>query len=159
RPLSGVSLEVEITVHVSGQKPARWRGSLLWTHFGISGPVAMNASGTWHRAKRAGQEAQISVNLLSDETFKSAEAAIVETARARPRSAIHTLLAEWLSGRLAEAVLNELHIERDIPLAHFSRDDRRRLIHALLAWPLPVLDSRGYNYAEVTSGGVPLSEI
>ncbi len=60
---------------------------------------------------------------------------------------------------VAEAVLAELHIARDVPLAHFSRDDRRRLVNALLAWPLPVRDSRGYNHAEVTSGGVPLAEV
>ena len=36
---------------------------------------------------------------------------------------------------------------------------RRRLVRALLAWPLPVRDSRGYGFAEVTAGGVPLTEI
>ena len=40
-----------------------------------------------------------------------------------------------------------------------TREDRRRLVHALTAWPLPVTDTRGYNYAEVTAGGVELGEI
>jgi predicted flavoprotein YhiN len=44
-------------------------------------------------------------------------------------------------------------------MAHLARDDRRRLAHALLATPLEVQDSRGYTYAEVTAGGVPLEEI
>jgi predicted flavoprotein YhiN len=46
-----------------------------------------------------------------------------------------------------------------VALAHLSRDDRRRLVHALVAWPLPVVGTRGYNYAEVTAGGVALDEI
>ena len=41
-------------------------------------------------------------------------------------------------------------------LAHLSRDDRRRLAHALVEWPLPVVGSRGYNFAEATAGGVAL---
>jgi predicted flavoprotein YhiN len=44
-------------------------------------------------------------------------------------------------------------------LSHLSKTDRRRLVHALLDTPLRVVDSRGYSYAEVTSGGIPLDEI
>ena len=44
-------------------------------------------------------------------------------------------------------------------MAHLTREDRRRLAHALLDTPLDVEDSRGYAYAEVTAGGVPLDEI
>jgi predicted flavoprotein YhiN len=45
------------------------------------------------------------------------------------------------------------------PLAHLDRDSRRRLTRALTEWPLPVVDSRGYNYAEATAGGVNLGEV
>jgi len=44
-------------------------------------------------------------------------------------------------------------------MAHVMRDDRRRLSRALVEWPLPVRDSRGYAFAEVTAGGVPLEEV
>jgi hypothetical protein len=44
-------------------------------------------------------------------------------------------------------------------MVHLTRDLRRKLGHALLAWPLPVVGGRGYAQAEVTAGGVPLSEI
>jgi hypothetical protein len=46
-----------------------------------------------------------------------------------------------------------------VQLAQLARDDRRRLVHALTRWVLPVVDSRGYNFAEATAGGVPLTEI
>jgi hypothetical protein len=44
-------------------------------------------------------------------------------------------------------------------MAHVSREERRAIVHALLETPLDVRDSRGYAYAEVTAGGVPLAEI
>jgi predicted flavoprotein YhiN len=56
-------------------------------------------------------------------------------------------------------VLAHLQIDGRVPLAHLAKEVRRRLLQHLLAWPLPVLNSRGYNHAEVTAGGVPLDEI
>ena len=44
-------------------------------------------------------------------------------------------------------------------MAHLDREARRALVHVLTAQRLQVRDSRGYNYAEVTAGGVPLAEI
>jgi hypothetical protein len=44
-------------------------------------------------------------------------------------------------------------------LSALTREDRRRLVHALVDWPLAVADTRGYNYAEVTAGGIDLNEI
>jgi predicted flavoprotein YhiN len=60
---------------------------------------------------------------------------------------------------MAGAVLRALSLPADRALADLTRDDRRRLVHAVTGWPLPVLDTRGYNYAEVTAGGVPLAEV
>ena len=44
-------------------------------------------------------------------------------------------------------------------VAQLTRDERRTLVHALVQWPLPVTDSRGYRFAEATAGGVPLHEV
>jgi predicted flavoprotein YhiN len=52
-----------------------------------------------------------------------------------------------------------LGVAADRALSDLTRDDRRRLVRALTEWPLPIVDTRGYNYAEVTAGGVDLGEI
>ncbi len=44
-------------------------------------------------------------------------------------------------------------------IANLSRDERRRLVHALVEWPVTIAESRGYNYAEATAGGVALDEV
>ena len=53
RSLTGVSLPAELTVAANGERQ-RLRGALLWTHFGVSGPVALDASRHWHRARLNG---------------------------------------------------------------------------------------------------------
>ena len=72
---------------------------------------------------------------------------------------MHGVLAASLPDALARAVLRVLQIPADCVLAELTRDDRRRMARALTEWPLPVLDTRGYNFAEVTAGGIPLDEI
>src|SRR5262249_53604332 len=51
RDLSGVSHDAEIAVWIDGAVATRLTGAVLWTHFGISGPVALNASRHWTRAQ------------------------------------------------------------------------------------------------------------
>lgn len=157
--LSGISLDVEICLRVEGEKPERLRGSLLWTHFGISGPVAMNASRVWHAARLHGRAIAVTVSYLPEHTFESAETWLIDLATQRPRSLLASTLSELLPTRLVDGILATTRIEPRTPLAHLSRESRRTLLHALLEWPLPIRDSRGYGYAEVTAGGVPLEEI
>jgi predicted Rossmann fold flavoprotein len=159
QPLSGVAHDVALTVSAAGRKPARFRGALLWTHFGVSGPVVLDASGTWHRARLEQRNPAVSVNFLPGDDFTAAERRFLDLAAAQSKVLLRNALAALVPARVADAVLAELGIGKHIPLAHLSRDVRRRLVHALLDWPLPVRDSRGYGHAEVTSGGVPLEEI
>jgi len=157
--LAGVSCEAEIVVRAEGL-PSQWlRGSLLWTHFGISGPVALDASRHWHRARVLGRVVTLSASFLPGASFEAAERLLLELASARPRTALQNALASVLPASMAAAVIKELGPNGATPLAQLPRDARRRLVHALIEWPLPVRDSRGYGFAEVTAGGVPLIEI
>ena len=49
--LSGVSQDVELAIWIEGRVAVRIAGALLWTHFGVSGPAALNASRHWLRAR------------------------------------------------------------------------------------------------------------
>jgi len=159
RALSGVSHEVELTIHVEGEKPVRTAGALLWTHFGVSGPAALNASRFWNRARLEGGSARITANLLPGRDFASAERELLGFADRQPRAHVATALHRWLPARVAEAVLAETDVPAGQVIGQLARERRRELLHALLAWPLQVERTRGYNYAEVTAGGVPLDEI
>ena len=64
-----------------------------------------------------------------------------------------------LPASVAAALLRQLTIDGTTTLAHFARDDRRRLSRALVEFPLPVSGSRGYTYAEATAGGIALTDI
>ena len=156
--LSGVSHRVRLTIRVTGGGTTRLEGSLLWTHLGASGPVVLNASRHWHRARLEGRAVEVLLNVCPGETLESLEAWLQVQARAHPRTKVATVLATRLPAAVADAWAQDEGLV-DTTLAHLSRESRRRLIRALLASPLEVRDGRGYNSAEVTAGGIPLDEV
>lgn len=148
--LSGTSAEVELSVRSeSGRVLTRHRGSMLCTHFGISGPVVLDVSRHWIAARGA-----LIVNFLPDETFESVEAWVLSEARQNPRGTIVSLLRGRLPQRLVDALF-----PRPATLGALSKEERRRIVRVLVETPLPVVRDRGFDYAEVTAGGVPLSEV
>jgi predicted Rossmann fold flavoprotein len=156
--LAGVAHRAVIRVCPAEGPLIQLEGSLLWTHFGVSGPVVLNASRHWHRATLEGRQVDVVLNVCPGEHFDSLESWLIEQASARPRALIASVLAAKLPAAVAGVWARGVGLE-DVRVAHLTREARRQLIGALLATPLRVKDSRGYNFAEVTAGGIPLDEI
>jgi predicted Rossmann fold flavoprotein len=156
--LSGVAQEAELSVRAGGRVVDRRRGSLLWTHFGVSGPVVLDASRHWLRARAQGLEASVEANLLPGCDFSSAEADLVRTSGTSPRVTVARALGAWVPAAVAEALAREAGVA-DAPLGRLRRADRRALVRSLVERTLPVQESRGYAFAEATAGGVPLAEV
>jgi len=156
--LAGRSHPATLTLPDEHGKPTVLTGPLLWTHFGVSGPVALNMSRHWHRARLAGASIDVRLSLLPGETHASIDAWLVEQARARPKARVATVLATRLPAAVAERWAAEGNVGEKT-LAQLTREARLALADRLVDTPLDVRDSRGYTYAEVTAGGVPLDEI
>jgi predicted Rossmann fold flavoprotein len=147
--LSGTSVEAELLVKSpTGRVLHRETGSMLFTHFGPSGPVVLDISRHWI----ASQPAELVANLLPGETFESLETLLVAHARANPHATVASFLRRRLPDRVAEAI-------GTTELGRLTKEERRRVIRNVLELPLPVVHDRGFGYAEVTAGGVPLTEI
>jgi predicted Rossmann fold flavoprotein len=159
RRLSGVSQHVELAIWIDSAIATRLTGAMLWTHFGVSGPVALDASRHWLRAQIEGRTVAITANFSPGDTLDTIDRAWTRTAAEHPRTTVRTLLARRVPAAVAADLLRALSIDGEGVLAHFPRDDRRRLARALVEWPLPIAGSRGYNFAEATAGGVALTEI
>jgi hypothetical protein len=165
RDLSGVSHQAELVVWADGALDIRLSGSLLWTHFGISGPLALNASRHWLRLQTERRAAAISARFCPGLSFDAVDGHLQSAAAERPKASIETALTTsrgdflGLPGSVARGLLTRVEIDPALPLSRLSRDERRRVAHALDDWTLPVTGTRGYNYAEVTAGGVDLTEI
>jgi hypothetical protein len=157
--LAGVSHRAALTLRVDGSAATQLEGPLLWTHFGASGPVVLDMSRHWLRAVAQRRQAELWLNVCPGHTFASLQRWWFDRERVRPRAQVSTALATMLPAALASAWLAGAGVEPDTTMAHVSKEARRRVVHRLIALQLEVRDSRGYAYAEVTAGGVPLDEI
>ncbi|MBA2252341.1 MAG: aminoacetone oxidase family FAD-binding enzyme [Nitrospirales bacterium] len=157
--LSGLSQIVELKTVVGGKATDRRTGSLLWTHFGISGPVVMDSSRFWTRAMASDVSVEMICNFCPEEDFTQMNQWILKRAAEKPKLSIAKTLSQRFAERFAAALCRWAGIDPLRPIAQLSQGQRRGLVHALTGFRLPVLRDRGWNYAEVTAGGVPLSEV
>lgn len=147
--LSGSSVIAELIVRSpTGAVLQRESGSMLFTHFGLSGPVVLDVSRHWI----ANRPASLVANLLPGETLESLDRALVAEAKSNPHATVASFLRRRLPERLAEAIGAE-------SLGRLTRDERRRVVRSVIELALPVTADRGFDYAEVTAGGVPLTEV
>jgi predicted Rossmann fold flavoprotein len=152
--LSGVSLPVSLTARSNGRR-SQASGGFLFTHRGYSGPSVLDVSHVAVRSlAEAAPPADISVQWtpLADREWEAA---------LRP-SGSHTVLSavsSQLPHRLAETLLARAQVAPGRQLSQLSRQERGRLIRTLVDMPLPWTGDEGYKKAEVTGGGVSLSEL
>ena len=154
--LAGISLPVTLAAR-AGKMTATATGGFLFTHGGYSGPAVLDVSHIAVRSRTGTgttSPARIVVRWtpLGEKDWESA---------LRPRGARTVLgaLSAELPDRLAKALLEVANVERGRPLSNLSRDERLRLIETLVRGVLPWTGDEGYKKAEVTGGGVSLSEI
>lgn len=154
--LSGLSTEATLDVRSSsGRKLQTFTGSLLCTHFGISGPVVLDISRYYESARIAGEGARLVVNWLP---AKNAEQ-LDEIFRSSGRRSLQAVLRGELPERLARALCEYAKLDPASACAVLTREQRKGLIGVLTLLELPVTGNRGFSHAEVTAGGVPLSEL
>lgn len=159
KSLSGLSQEVELQTVVQGRPVDRRTGSLLWTHFGISGPVVMDASRCWSLAREQGLAVEVYGNFLPGRTADQAREWFLARATDHPRRSVVKLLAELVPERFAEAFCHHIGCDPQQASAQVSRGTRGRLLAGLTHFRFPVQRDRGWNFAEVTAGGIPLEEV
>jgi predicted Rossmann fold flavoprotein len=156
RALSGVTVPTALEVRAaSGKRLAAFADSTLCTHFGLSGPAALNISRHLTAARDAEPAAGLWVHWLPSVTAETLDADLQKLDQGSPLG----YLRERMPERLALALCEAAGIDPRLPGHRLSRHDRRALVRAVTDCPLPVTGDKGYNVAEVTAGGVPLTEI
>ncbi len=157
--LRGVTLpDVHLRVQQDGQRLAARRGSLLFAHFGLTGPVALDVSRvvSGHPDPRA---LHLEIDLLPAVAEAEFDRFLQGEALASGKKQLATVLAAHLPHRLAETLLVLTSQPADRRAAGLSRVDRGKLVAAAKRLRVPVTGTLGFEKAEVTAGGVVLDEV
>jgi predicted Rossmann fold flavoprotein len=153
--LAGLSQVCALRMDIGDVPPLRGKGSMLCTHFGLSGPLILDCSRHWLMARARGLGARCQVDWLP------ACAAGESEAELRRSSGGRRLLRAgeaWLSERLRRALLELAGLPADLALAQVTRGQRQRLLEIWHRTELPLEGARDWHHAETTAGGVPLAE-
>ncbi len=157
RELQGLATDVELTLTAGGKRVASVRGPLLITHFGYSGPAALDLSRHWLRAE--GAERRVTANFAPGSRLEDLLAAWQKAAAADSRITIRRHLGELLPDRLVLGLCIEAGSHPTRALSQTPKAERSAMLAGVLARPLPVSGTLGYEKAEVTAGGVALDEV
>jgi predicted Rossmann fold flavoprotein len=152
--LSGISLPVTLTAR-AGELSATAAGGFLFTHHGYSGPSVLDVS---HVAVRSRADGVAPARIVVRWTSLN-DAQWEEALRPQGSRTVGSAVGTALPSRLADALVESVAIDPKLTLANLSRGDRLRLIDLLVRGSLPWSGDEGYKKAEVTGGGVALSEV
>ena len=155
--LSGITLPTTLRLHSNtGKHLIEFTNSTLCTHFGLSGPSVLDISRYYLDSKSKDSGSYLSINWLPDKTANELDAEL--------QSLGHRSVRKYLrSSSLAERLVNMLFTYCDLDIEvmgdQLQRAERRKLVQASTEMRLNITGNRGYTFAEVTAGGVPLNEL
>ncbi len=157
KDLSGLTLPATIELWSStGRKLQSFTNSTLCTHFGLSGPSVLDMSRYWLEAHHQDPGATLTMNWLPGKTVEGLDQLLSSPASG---TTVGRALAGHAPERLARAVCAKVGVEFAQTLAQLKREHRKAIATMLARCPLNVTGDRGFTFAEVTAGGVPLSEL
>src|SRR5574341_829023 len=139
--LAGISLDACVSC-----RGKHFRGNILFTHRGLSGPAALQASLYWE----AGE--QLKINLLPGTDILGEF-----VSRRQSKVEMRNLLSGYFPKRFSQAWCD--HMLRSEPINQYSDKELKEIAHALLAWEVVPKGTEGYKTAEATAGGVDTDEL
>jgi predicted Rossmann fold flavoprotein len=134
------------------------RGSLLFTHFGFSGPVALDIS----RAVSTHAHPEhfcMQLDFLPNFPLEAVDQLLREECASDGKKQLVNVVSRVVPRRLAETVCEQLALSLELRASEFSKKDRLRLVERLKQTTVTLSGTMGYKKAEVTAGGVSLAEV
>jgi hypothetical protein len=134
------------------------RGSLLFTHFGLSGPVAMDVSRAVTAVENP-RDLRLVSDFLPTVPVNELETRLRQAIASDGRRQVVTLLGDELPKRLSSALMTLAGVPADRRGAELSNSERARIVSQIKSCEIAVAGTRGFDKAEVTAGGVALDEV
>ncbi|MDO8481606.1 MAG: NAD(P)/FAD-dependent oxidoreductase [bacterium] len=160
KALAGVTLsDMKIMFFSDGKKAFSKRGPLLFTHFGLSGPLILNSAGAIGQLLAEGV-VTASIDMFPDMDFVELEKHLLLAIEANKNKDFRNVLEKIVPNGTARAISQILALQNPNIKSHsVTKEERKRLVHILKDAPITVTGLMGFDRAVISDGGVPLSEV
>lgn len=156
----GLSLRnVEVALWADGEKAGQQFGEMLFTHFGVTGPIILTLSRQVAKLLDEGNFVELSINLKPALTPEQLDARILRDFEKYQRKELKNAMHDLLPGKLIAPVLDSAYLEPDRMVNTITKEERKRLAETLHNLMLTVTKTRPIAEAIVTAGGVCVKEI
>jgi predicted Rossmann fold flavoprotein len=154
RQLQGVRLDARSSLYEGATLLAETTGNLIFTEWGLNGPAVMDLS--HHISSRPGAALELRLNPL----FAS-EPGLRELINRQQETTtpLRVLLGAVLPPKVPPVLLRLAGLSPDVPVNQVNREQQEKLFHLLTAIPFKVTGTRGFEFCQVSAGGVPVSEV
>jgi hypothetical protein len=163
RELQGLSLrDVSLTVWNPKNKPViTHTGDMIFTHFGISGPIALRCSQFIHKVKKqfGVSEVRMTLDLFPTETSEEVMHRLFGAMKEQPRKAVKNTLRGFLPERLLPILFRKSGLVGETTGDHAAKQSVHAFVQAAKALPLHATGTLSIEQAFVTGGGVHLKEV
>lgn len=140
-----------------GKERMRWRGDLLWTHKGVSGPTALGVSREIAEAIPA--ESVVEVDVIPDVPYDRLTEQLVAHCKAHPRRSVADFVEPLLPNRFVEPLFTSAKVDSATKGAYLGQKERNRLTATLKGWNLGRVRHVPLERGEVVAGGISLEEV
>ena len=161
REVQGLSLRnVRATLYHAGKKEQDFFGEMLFTHFGVTGPIILQLSRRASELLRDGKkDIELRLNLKPALTHEKLRERVDRDFAAYEQKHLHNGMIDLLPKCLIDIVLNVAGLAPERVVGQISSKERERLVRVLQALPLTIMGTRPIAEAIVTAGGVATHEI
>lgn len=161
KELSGVSLDnMKITFFVDGKKEFKLNGRLLFTHFGISGPLILNNASKVAKLLPTGI-VTAEIDLFPSLDLGNLERQIISVFDANKNRTLKNIIGELVPTGMARGVSIKLSefVDLETKVHSITKENRKRMAVLFKTLPITITDLMGLDRAIVADGGLPLNEI
>ncbi len=159
--LSGTSLSfMKITFFAEGKKAFSKTGKVLFTHFGLSGPLILNSAAAVADLLHEGS-VTAAIDAYPHTDLGALEKNIISIFDKNKNKALKNIIKEVVPDGTHKGVLLLLQERMDVTkkVHSVTKDERKILVHLLKALPLTIEGLMGFDRAVIADGGVPLNEV
>lgn len=160
KDVQGLSLRnVRATLLAGGEKVQEMFGEMMFTHFGVTGPIILSMSRRAAKCLAEGKFVELELNLKPALTPEKLDARIQRDFEQHIRKSLKNGLLDLLPHKLIEPVLDCAYLDPEKPVHQVTAEERHRLAETLQHLTLTIAKTRPLAEAIVTAGGVSVREI
>lgn len=156
----GLSLKnVKASIIVDDKKVAEDFGEMLFTHYGVSGPIILSLSKIVAENLTENKIVELSINLKPALSFEKLHNRVQRDFEKFSKKQIKNALNELLPSKLIDIIIDLSYINPDKMINQITKEERLRLVEHIMDLRLTITKTRPVAEAIVTAGGVSIKEI